>query len=558
MLIRYSIGALVQQDTEAALALYDSLPPSDDRNYTLRNLASQWAETDSTKALAWARSLDGRARETALESMMSRIISSNPSQAARLVEESPQSSMARTHARTVAQQLAEKNWDEARAWVNKLPAGDARENALRGLFVKLAETDPANAVKQASAMGNNYNTRYTIQEIVGQWLRKDFAGASAYVTTNATNSGNGDLAQLVARSAVQRDMAAAQKWTLALPPGEARSMAAHAIVDTLSTKDPGAAMDFTGNLTASEQSNLLTDELILKLVRYDVEKSAKWAEQLPESRVRQRVFARLAETMLQTDPARAAKYAEQAPWDDSSYSNPRQNVATRWAEVDPAAAAKWTVSQFPTNRMSRFSSPLYSVMHTWASRAPVDAAHFATNLPPTERRNILSTVATEWARVAPSDALAFMRALPAAENQSALHNIVSEWASADPQAAAAWVKTNFVETKSRSSGFVNALILRWAAKDPDAAIEWTRAQPPGAMRDQAFSELASTLSSKQPALAAAMADSIVDATKHNYSIENVARRWLNEQPAAAKAWLQTNALPQPRKERLLKNPNGSF
>ena len=56
-----------------------------------------------------------------------------------------------------------------------------------------------------------------------------------------------------------------------------------------------------------------------------------------------------------------------------------------------------------------------------------------------------------------------------------------------------------------------------------------------------------------PELAAPWAVKIADATQRDFSIENVARQWLQVDPKSAEAWLAATPLSDERKQRLLKN-----
>ena len=70
-------------------------------------------------------------------------------------------------------------------------------------------------------------------------------------------------------------------------------------------------------------------------------------------------------------------------------------------------------------------------------------------------------------------------------------------------------------------------------------------------RDQAFGAFATGLSSTYPEVAAQWAGQIADEATRYRSLEGIARRWLEQDPWAASAMLQSAPLPPERKARLL-------
>ena len=550
-LIQTALPVLARLKPEVGLEVLASLPVSEDRRRALGSFAAAWAGTNSAAAFAWAERQPATDRDQALHAVLPYYIASQPAAAAQFLEQEVTRPLARDHACLMAQKLAEKDVEAALTWSKKLPAGQARDNALRCAINARARATPAEAIGLAQTLLDGYARRSTSQEIVSFWMQKDFAEAAAWVTARSTNAALTDVVVSVARQSLERDGVAAQKWVLALPVSEGRSAAARVVSDGLLNKDPNAAIDFIQHLTPEEQSLTLTDSLLDRWVKHDLDKAAQWAEALPEGRLKQRAFGNLAQVTLLTDPARAARFMEQAPADDngySLYSANRSTVALRWAETDPAAAAQWA-ARFTTNRNR--TSPLPGILHRWAQTAPADAAKFATNLPATERRTALSSAVSEWARTAPREATLFAAALPAEDRSTALLNALGEWAGTDPNAASAWVRENAPEKQQAS--LVNALLNRWTLKDYEGAIRWVQSLPPGALRDSAASSLAGDLAPKHPALAAEQIALIENVSKRNLAMENVARRWWNEAPEQAKTWLKTNSLPQQRKDRLLKN-----
>jgi hypothetical protein len=305
------------------------------------------------------------------------------------------------------------------------------------------------------------------------------------------------------------------EWVLTLESGAARRDADKLVAEAMARTDPPAAARFVDKLPENESKSALLVTVLDFWMPKNFDPAAAWVEGLHDEQLKQRGYERLAHYLTSSDPARAAQYAEKSGDDQRTYV--RSSVAARWAESDPRAAAAWAIRLGTNGRRS----PLPMVISVWAKKAPADAAAFVEKLPVDQRRNIA-------------------------------HGLISGWVEHDPRAGAKWVVEQ-APAEMRES-LTRSITSEWARRDATATVAWARELPPGKLRDLAASSLANSLADDTAKLAAEMAEMIGDPSQRNTAIENVARQWLRHAPEEARAWLATNSLPVPRKERLLKKP----
>ncbi len=125
-----------------------------------------------------------------------------------------------------------------------------------------------------------------------------------------------------------------------------------------------------------------------------------------------------------------------------------------------------------------------------------------------------------------------------------------ELGSNDPKAAAAWAG-GFPEGNTREQA-INTVMSSWAHNYPAGAGQWLATLPAGKAQERAIQSYVSQLSYQYPEMAAPWAERIPDENQRLFSIENVARQWLEVDRRSAEAWLNNTSLPQDRKQRLLR------
>jgi hypothetical protein len=487
-----------------------------DRQSGVGALAGAWVRQDSRAALAWARALtDVPDKEAAMSRILEQIGDVDPKAGADLIAQDPFSRYARQSARSFAVRYAKAAPDAALEWAQQLPAGETRDEVVDGVLRTIAEQSPAKAAASATNLLAGFKRENTLREALRFWVPVDPSAAAAFTANLPVGRERNEMLSSVVRPWTEQNPQAAMEWVLTLESGAARRDADKLVAEALARADPPAAARFLDKLPESESKSALLVTVLDFWMPKAFDAAAAWVDGLRDEQLKHRGYERLAHYLNPSDPARAAQYAEKSGDDQRNYV--RSSVAARWAETDPRAAAAWAMRLGTNGRRST----LPMVISVWSKKAPADAAAFVEKIPIDQRRNIA-------------------------------HGLIVGWVERDPRAGAKWVVEQAPEEMRES--LTRSFAMEWARRDANATVAWARQLPPGRLRDLAASALAGSLADDTAKLAAEMAEMISDPSQRNTALENVARQWLRHSPAEARAWLATNSLPAPRKERLLKNP----
>ncbi len=150
-----ALSSWAHNDPAAAARHLAAMTDPEQRQDLARNVAGAWAHLDEKAAVAWAESLGGSERATALGSIVQRLAGEDPAQAqalytrfaAGLDAESADSQQNKQVARTLASSLTETDPQQAIAWAQGLGQGPAQQEAWSGIAEKWAGYD-AHATSQ--------------------------------------------------------------------------------------------------------------------------------------------------------------------------------------------------------------------------------------------------------------------------------------------------------------------------------------------------------------------------------------------------------------------------
>ena len=210
----------------------------------------------------------------------------------------------------------------------------------------------------------------------------------------------------------------------------------------------------------------------------------------------------------------------------------------RWVAVEPEAALA-----FVLNLPFDHTLLLVALVDEWARRDPVSASTWAARLPEgPQRQRVLPSLVAAWSETAPADAARFASNLPPGDvKNEAIVAATSGWAQQDPRAVLTWAQ-QFLQGTQQEQIYTQA-VFAWSRHDPVAAAGWLRSMPEGKAWDVSTSALSGALVERYPALALSLAENISDENLRHQRIENIARRWLEADRAAAEHALIHSDLP---------------
>jgi hypothetical protein len=299
-------------------------------------------------------------------------------------------------------------------------------------------------------------------------------------------------------------------------------------------------------------------------------------------------------TILQSwasvDPANAAKYYAANPREFASMGmmgggrgpmggqGAASVIAAEWAKQDPAAALAWANS-LTTEKSQALESILGEVAKTDPKRASEMVASMSGDLGDAYR-----TIASRYGASNFSEAEAWIRTLPADQQARALASAIGGLSNNDPEAAAAKalameagenrdrVVDDIVEDLARLNPQLAADFLKkqdseealregmrelmpsWVAKNPAAALAFANSYEPGPVRDSAIQSYIWSNNTAAPAELIRTAETITDEGDRTRSVAITAARWMREDEAGARAYIeQTATISDEAKERILEN-----
>jgi hypothetical protein len=158
--------------------------------------------------------------------------------------------------------------------------------------------------------------------------------------------------------------------------------------------------------------------------------------------------------------------------------------------------------------------------------------------------------ASSLAQSSPEEAARWVAALPPGKEQDqAALAVIDRWMGTNPVAAAAWT-TGFAEGPLRERA-MSVVARSWGLRDWNATAGWLETLPMGSSRDAAIGAFVTSADGYDIKLALEWANQMEAPDSRATRVENTARRWLREDNAAARAWLEKAQLPSGIAERLL-------
>ncbi len=202
-------GRLVEQvaanwvgaDPNAAFAWAKSLPMDGGGYNAMLQVITQYTSKDPVAAWNMATQLpDGTLRDNSMTNVFNKWVARNPADAAQQLGSLPEKSQV-TATTTLATAWLNQDPQTAEKWINTLPTGTARDNAVSQIIRIEGSNDLPTAYTWATTIGNDA-LRYTqIRQVVQQWSGKDPAAAAAAVqNANVTEQQRAVLMSLAQRA----------------------------------------------------------------------------------------------------------------------------------------------------------------------------------------------------------------------------------------------------------------------------------------------------------------------------------------------------------------------
>ena len=220
------------------------------------------------------------------------------------------------------------------------------------------------------------------------------------------------------------------------------------------------------------------------------------------------------------------------------------NIAQSWAAQDPAAALSWAQQHSDGDGFA--GAIMGAVMGWWTKDHTAAEAYVLAHL--NENRGLATSLVSYIYQRDPDRAKAWVNELPNLETRRVANNMLTmQMAFNDPKGASQWAAALPDDVRQQS---LSAAVTYWASSDLTATGQWINSLT-GTPRDEAATAYTYTLLRKDPATAASWAMTINDPASRNSALQTVALQWLGKDSQQAAAWIQSTALPDDQKQRLL-------
>ena len=220
--IEYWAGA---DPKKAAAMLTTSGLGTGDRDNAIGQIARQWAQRDSSEALTWAQSLPPGQQLESIPFILSQRAIANPKSAVEEAEQLADARLRRRSLQTVVtewagrdgsaagtwlmgqadhrlvaelapgilQQLGETDRPAAEALLNRLPNGEARVNAVAAMVAGLANSNLRDALGVLERLPPGEAQEQALERLSGIWVQQDPEAAAKYALTHPGTDGRARL-----------------------------------------------------------------------------------------------------------------------------------------------------------------------------------------------------------------------------------------------------------------------------------------------------------------------------------------------------------------------------
>lgn len=470
------LRSLSVQDQAAALALLARRPGAPSASVTLP--AGLLAETSIPEALAAALALPQAAHRTeALGAVLKVWVAQDPGAALVWLQARPELAGFAQLFGTLAEGLAARDPRRAAELAATQLPEERRVEVLQRLVGVWKETDLAGAIAWTRQQAEPLREEL-LRKLLPDWAQRDLHGLVQFIQQEA----GGGYGQSVLHEALEQwgkaDAEGFRAWVRQLPAGPLRAQALH--------------------IWASPTGNVQEARDQLELFR------GLSGELTPaERRLQERALAVLA--AVDVEAAFAWARAESLPEQRDRWLRAVVVGAAASAPAQAAELLRGIERSGPLGSRSYFEhlEMLAQVAQFWVAADPAAAARWAAERPAgPERQRVLGAVAERWAR---------------------------------RDLAAAWSWAGSLEAEPGQAEIRASVLRIWAGSDAAAALAAASRLPAGQL-GHCLPVVLPRLAEVDPARAAALA---VQLTPDRHLLGQIAEAWLERDPRAARAWIET-------------------
>jgi hypothetical protein len=217
-------------------------------------IAGEWARQDPVAAMAWASTLSGSDKSSAMGAVVREVAASDPAKAWGMVATMDKNSQGRAYD-DIAAKWGSKDFTQAEAMIRSLPA-DHPASALASAISSLSKSDPKTAAAKAAAMPAGNDRISAVADVAQNWSCESPKEAAAWLVEqgeDAANSRNG-IGSVVSIW-VSQDPKGALAFVNSQPEGAVRDSAALAYVMSNSKAAPAESIKVAETISDEDNRN---------------------------------------------------------------------------------------------------------------------------------------------------------------------------------------------------------------------------------------------------------------------------------------------------------------
>ena len=448
-LLQTMITSIARQDPEGALKLLSTQPGSNQMSWLHDQVFEQWSRRDPAGAAKAAESVQGAARERAIQSAASNWALQDPA--------------------------------AALSWAQGFADAADRNKLIRSVAVSWADQDP-NAVLEFAAGIKEAGVRLDIVgAAISSIAQSDPDGAKARLRSMPAGQERDNLVNRVSNMVSTQDAKAGLKFLELLPEGVNRTTASAQLISRIAATDPDGAIELFAKLPAS-QLTYQVGQFAGSLATGNMEKAKEWVDQLSDPQMKTQALRSVASILSRSQPRQAAEWLlEKSPDADLTW------LLNSWVRNSPKDVLAWS-KDLPDGDAKR-SAQAAVLQNMTYSDLELAKKTFAEELSPEAQVSSATQLASQWAARDVQAARAWAEALPpGGARDNALGGIARAWATQDATAAARWIE-RFTAGDERDrvvTHFAGALMQR----DPAGALAWASSLADGDLRSAQLEQLA--------------------------------------------------------------------
>ncbi|MBL9186131.1 MAG: hypothetical protein JNK23_01500 [Opitutaceae bacterium] len=299
------------RDPAAAVAFLRTMPPGRDFTQALFAVLNFIGATDPAAALTLAGELARRPEDQAFYSIFfDRLANENP--------------------RAAVDRLA------------LVPAGAARETAIRALATAWNRTDPAAVMDWAQALADPGERSVAVETAIGDLASRDPRLAIEVARRFMRPPALERTIYSALMRLVSADPEAASHLVALLPPGDLQTTAAAHVAHSLAERSVPAALEWVQTIPIDLTRWIAFNHVLTSWVLRDRTAAARHVLELPPGQGTEFAASHLA-AYLADDPADAILWAGALP-DEGARLGAYAVIASSWSQRAPAEAVRWAAS----------------------------------------------------------------------------------------------------------------------------------------------------------------------------------------------------------------------